>query len=154
MPFFLLTNICSAGRYSAYYQRRKVNANPATNPLIYNSDLLARYTSARVAQSLWEQPNTLWLELNLTIRNRTHLQQFSHGLEPETRKGPMRKPSTPILLILLKEYSHEMTPHNIFLYWQISALLRHHKRNFFLQYMGRSTEAHSHEGETLLTIHS
>lgn len=42
--------------YSAYYQRRKVNNNPATNPLIYSVDLSARYTSATVEQNLCEQP--------------------------------------------------------------------------------------------------
>ena len=48
-----LTSVHSIGRFSAHYQRRKVNTNPATNALIYNGDLLARYADAIVAEK-WE----------------------------------------------------------------------------------------------------
>ena len=38
-------------RYSAYYQRRKVKTNPATN-LIYSGDLPGRYAGVAIAHSL------------------------------------------------------------------------------------------------------
>jgi hypothetical protein len=38
----------------ACYQRRSVNTNLATNPLIYNGDLSARNSDAVMAQSVWE----------------------------------------------------------------------------------------------------
>lgn len=36
----LLPSTHGPGSYSVCYQRRKVNTNPATNPVIYNSDML------------------------------------------------------------------------------------------------------------------
>jgi hypothetical protein len=37
-------------RYSAHYQRRNINRNSATNPLIYNTTQLARCAKAMVAK--------------------------------------------------------------------------------------------------------
>lgn len=52
----LLTNVHGSSRYSACYQRTKVNANPDTNPLIYTGDLTAGCIDidAVVAQYLLE----------------------------------------------------------------------------------------------------
>lgn len=36
----LLPSTHGPGSYSVCYQRRKVNTNPATSPVIYNSDML------------------------------------------------------------------------------------------------------------------
>ena len=42
-------------RYSAGYQRRKVNSKPATNPLVYSGDgMPAYYAGTIVAQCLLE----------------------------------------------------------------------------------------------------
>lgn len=47
-----MSSIYGTGRYSADFQRRKVNINPATNPSIFNGDFLARYAGVITAQSL------------------------------------------------------------------------------------------------------
>jgi hypothetical protein len=51
-PSPLHYSVFTTGRYFAPYKRRNVNTNPATNSLIYNGILTARYASAMVAQSL------------------------------------------------------------------------------------------------------
>ena len=45
--------IFATERYFAGYQKRKVNTNPATNPLIYNDVQPASYACAMLAQSLF-----------------------------------------------------------------------------------------------------
>ena len=55
----LLNTIDHSGRYSACYQRRKMNTNPETNPRIYNGDLHIWYAGAIVAKILWEQSTTI-----------------------------------------------------------------------------------------------
>lgn len=47
----LLTSVQSITRYSSGYQRRKVNANLATKPLIYENYLHVRSASAKGLQS-------------------------------------------------------------------------------------------------------
>lgn len=51
-PLPLLTNAHGPGKYSVHYQRRNVHTNPATNPELYNADLLAKYAGAIAAQRL------------------------------------------------------------------------------------------------------
>lgn len=45
-------------------------------------------------------------------------------------------------MILMKELSKTMTPHDILSYEQFSDLLSHHRRSFLLQYTG--TNIHTH----------
>lgn len=48
-PSPFLTSVHGTGRYSAQYQKTKVNINPATNLSIYNDDLPTWWTGVIVA---------------------------------------------------------------------------------------------------------
>lgn len=66
------TNVFGSERYSAHYQMRNVNTNPATNSLIYNCVLLVRYARAMLARTLWEQPTRICFDLSPTPWDGTH----------------------------------------------------------------------------------
>jgi hypothetical protein len=55
----LWTDDHGTGKHSACYQRRNVNVNPATNPLIYNGGLPESYAGTIMAQNLWKQPSNV-----------------------------------------------------------------------------------------------
>lgn len=75
------------GRYSACYQRRKVNTKAITNTSIYNSDLPAGHSTTTVAQILWVQPTSLWSNLRPIPWGGTHAWHCFGGQEPEFRPG-------------------------------------------------------------------
>lgn len=66
------TTVHGRWRYSSCYQRRDVNTNPATNPIIYISDLSAKYVGASAAQSLCEELINIWLVFGHTSWNGTY----------------------------------------------------------------------------------
>lgn len=43
---------------------RKTNSKSGTNSSNYNGELTGKYIGKIVAQSLWEQPNNIWFDLN------------------------------------------------------------------------------------------
>jgi hypothetical protein len=48
-----MNSVYGIGKYSAHYQKRNLNINLATNPLIFNDVLSVRYAGTRVAQKSW-----------------------------------------------------------------------------------------------------
>lgn len=52
---FTCFSVFGVGEYSTGYQTRRVNTDPAVNPLIYNAVLPTKIAIAMVAQSLWEK---------------------------------------------------------------------------------------------------
>ena len=71
-------------RCSAQYQSRNANTNPATNTLISNAALPARYVSKMVAQHLWKSPSNTWFDLRPTPSGETHTFHYLSDQEPET----------------------------------------------------------------------
>lgn len=48
------SSVIGTETYPVHYQRRSINTNLGTNPLIYSAVLPARYARTMEGQSLWE----------------------------------------------------------------------------------------------------
>ena len=74
----------ATGRYSAQYQKKKVNTNVAIYPWICNGDL-PTWAGAIMVLKLWKKPITFWLDLNPTPCDETHIWPCFGDQEPYTR---------------------------------------------------------------------
>ena len=121
-------------KYSACYQRRNTNTNPAINSLTYNGMLLARDASTKLVgvtkqhlichKKTEPMPDASWVTKNWRLES-PGTQDKSNSTVPP------------------KRCSHIMTPNDIMPYSYISTLLGHHQRSLLLQQMGTNTETHT-----------
>ena len=79
----LHSKVFGAESYSAHDQRRNVNNNPATNPVMYSGVLPARYARAMVTQSCGSNQQYR-VELRPIPGDGTHTQHCLDGQEQET----------------------------------------------------------------------
>lgn len=90
--------LISSGSYFSYYQRRKVNANPATNPVIDICDLPSRYAStivSQMSQIVFKVHSTRWISSLPPISPYLYIPIYSISLH---EGAPLPQSSSLILL--------------------------------------------------------
>lgn len=113
-PSSLSASVLSTRRYSECYQSSNIYINLAINPVTHRGVSPTRYACVVGAQSLWQWPTTIWLELRAySMRWTLHwiLFGWSHTCDYLVHEC-IEKPNT---TVLLKKYSNKMTPNNILL---------------------------------------
>lgn len=101
-PLPILPGVHGTQRCSTCYQRSKVNTSPVTNLAVYSGDLFPWCTATAEAQTLWEQPTTIFLVKAcssgwnpwLTLRC---LRLRWPGMWDKTGRRPRGSPTTSVL---------------------------------------------------------
>lgn len=123
----LMTSIHGTGKVLCIYHRKKVTTNPSTNPVAYSGDLSGRYAGSIVAQTLWEKPTTLWLDLRPTPWDGTHVWHAWVAKNPRLDR-PWALGQKQTLLFYWGTWQQNKI--KFLLCPKISTLLSHHQRSF------------------------